>query len=180
MTDLKQLFGAYSLCARFAPGLLFVVALIFLHGDEALLFQDNNVIFVALIVILSGALGFISALLIKPIEQLVWSYFGNPIILHLKSKHKELYLDLSQKRTEGEIIVCIKKITRGDDKLFWKNIAYGFCRNSILLSLFSLLFSYSSKYFIINLWVVVLFIAITIFSAYYYAHQAIESYKEKR
>lgn len=178
MIDLKQLFDAYNLCARFAPGFLFVVALIFLNGEKTLLFQDNSPILITLIIILSGVSGFISASFIKFIEQSIWKHFGNPVICHLKRNDKKLYLHLRKEHGEKEIVGYMKKITRGDDKLLWKNIAYGFFRNSIPLSLLCLLFSYASKYFYFNVCVVILVVTMTCFCSYCYAHQIIESYKE--
>ncbi|HEB9279512.1 hypothetical protein [Campylobacter jejuni] len=76
------------------------------------------------------------------------------------------------------IMTCILKITRDDTKLFWKNVSYGFFRNSILLSLSSLCFSYKTDYFLWILAICIFIIFATFIMSKYYAHQAIESYKE--
>ncbi|BEG58044.1 hypothetical protein NHP21005_17320 [Helicobacter sp. NHP21005] len=90
-----------------------------------------------------------------------------------------MYARLCEEYTEKDIVVHIKGVTRGDERLLWKNIAYGFFRNSILLSLVSLWFSWASGYFYINLIVVVVLMGVTYSCFHYYAQQAIESYKEK-
>lgn len=67
-----------------------------------------------------------------------------------------------------------------DAKLFWKNIAYGFFRNSILLSLATLSLSCSSEYFYLNISIILITIAMTKICSENYAQQALESYKERR
>ncbi len=145
MIELKQLFGAYNVCARFTPGFLFVFALFFLKGEQNTFFQQNSVFFTMLIVMLSSISGFISASLIKIFEQLLWSKCENPTIKYFKKEAPELYEKICQKYGEKEAIPHIRVKTRDDAKLFWKNIAYGFFRNSILLSLVTLPLSYSNE-----------------------------------
>lgn len=179
MTDLKQLFGSYNICARFAPGFLFVLTLYFLLGYDIAYLESNSIIFIALIIILSAISGFISASISKIFEQSFWKLIGNPTILYLKRYQTEIYNELSEKyKDDNKIITNILKTTRGDSKLFWKNVVYGFFRNSILLSIACLFFSYQTQYFCWNLIVSLLVVFITCASTYYYAHQAIESYRE--
>lgn len=179
MTDLKQLFGSYNICARFAPGFLFIVALYFLLDDDIRRLESNGIIFIILIVILSAVSGFISASIIKLLERYFWRKFGNPTICYLKSQHKNLYEELLLKhKDDKQIMIYILVVTRGDSKLFWKNIAYGFFRNSILLSLICLFFSWNTQYFYWNLGICLGIVYMTFLTTYYYAHQAIQSYQE--
>lgn len=178
MTDLKQLFGSYNLCARFAPGFLFILAVYFLLGYDIEKLESNSLIFITLIIILSIISGFASASLIKFIEWFVWKNF-NPTIYYLKSHHKELYKNLLLKyKDDKQIIINILTTTREDSKLLWKNIAYGFFRNSILLSFICLFFSCQTQYLYWNLGICLFIVFMTFVSTCYYAHQAIESYKE--
>lgn len=179
MNDFRQLFGSYNLCARFAPGFLFVIAIYFLLGYDISLLENNSIIFMSLIIILSGIFGFTSASLIKFVEQFIWEKFENPVINYLSKKHFVLYNKLSNKHKD-KLLNHILAITRNDTKLFWKNVSYGFFRNSILLSLLSCFFSYSSKYFCYNICIVVFAMIMTCICSRYYAHQAIESYLEKQ
>lgn len=179
MIDLKQIFDAYNICARFTPGFLFVFALFFLEGEQDIFFQQKSVFFIVLIIMLSSISGFLSASLIKMLEQLIWNNCGNPTIKYFKKKAPELYEQISKKHGEEGVISHIKAETRGDTKLLWKNIAYGFFRNSILLTLSTLPFSYTGKYFYINIQIVFVVIAMTTICSRYYAQQALESYKEK-
>lgn len=180
MYDLKQLFGAYKLCARFAPGFLFILAIYFLLGYDIEKLESNSVIYIVLAIILSGIFGFTSASLIKILEQLIWNKFANPVICLLKCLELELYKELFKKHKSNKAIVTyILKLTREDSKLFWKNIAYGFFRNSILLSFIVLFVSWNTQYICWNVAICLFVILMTLVSTYYYALQAIESYKEK-
>ena len=162
MTYLQQLFGPYNLCARFAPGFLFLIGVYLLEGYSLEKLQNNSIIYIVILVILSATFGFISSSIIKIIERRLWGYFGNPIILYLKSKEEILYKDLLNRyKEDNTVVACVLKKTREDSKLFWKNVSYGFFRNSILLSLCCLYFSYSTIYFCRNV-VVCLFVIIMI------------------
>ncbi len=99
MIELKQLFGAYNVCARFTPGFL--------------------------------------------------------------KKKPQNYMKKYEEHGEKEAISHIRAKTRDDTKLFWKNIAYGFFRNSILLSLATLSLSCSSEYFFMNISIILITIAMT-------------------
>lgn len=180
MTDIKQLFGSYNICARSAPGFLFVVALYFLLGYDIRYLESNSVVFIILIITLSNVAGFTSSTLIKVVEQqCIWRIFGNPTILYLKCCQEELYKELLEKyKDDNKIMTDIRKTTREDSKLFWKNVNYGFFRNSVLLSIACLFFSYQTQYFCWNLGICLFVVFMTCVSSYYYAHQAIESYKE--
>lgn len=179
MTNLKQLLDSYNICARFAPGFLFIIAVYFLLGYDIETLQDNSIVFIVLLFILSGVCGFSSATLIKIIEKLLWK-IKNPIILYLNLFEKDIYKDLLKKHSnDNNIITCLLENTRGDNKLFWKNISYGFFRNSILLSLVCLYFSHSTEYFYKNICVCVAIILMTFICSFYYAEQAIKSYQEK-
>lgn len=92
MTDLKQLFGSYNLCARFTPGFLFILAVYFLLGYGIEKLETNSIIFITLIIILSIISGFTSASLIKFVERLIWKKC-NPIIYYLKS-HPKNYMEI--------------------------------------------------------------------------------------
>lgn len=180
MNDLKQLFDPYNICARFAPGFLFIVSIYFLLGYDITNLKDNSIFFIALLVILSGVCGFVSAAFIKIAERKLWKLTGNPTIRHLKKKEKSLYQELLEKhKNNKDIMTDILQTTRDDNKLFWKNIAYGFFRNSILLSLACFSFSHT-KYFITNLIVSVAAIIMTFVCAKDYARQAIKSYQEAK
>lgn len=183
MNDLKQLLDSYNICARFAPGFLFITSIYFLVDWDINNLKNNSILFIVLLIILSGVCGFVSASMIKFIERFIWNKFNNPIIRYLKNKEKELYNELLNecKKEEKNIITKIKKYTRKDSKTFWKNISYGFFRNSILLSFICLYFSYfykSHKYFYINIAICLFILLMTFISARYYAHQIVESYKE--
>lgn len=189
MNDLKQLLDSYNICARFAPGFLFIISICFLLGYDIKNFKSNSIFSIALLIILSGVCGFVSASIIKFAERFIWDKFNNPIIRYLKKKEKELYRKLldkykdtkEEKEINNFIVAEILKCTREDNKTFWKNISYGFFRNSILLSFICLFFSYSSKYyqyFYINIAICLFILLMTFISAGYYAHQIIESYKE--
>ncbi len=91
MIELKQLFGAYNVCARFTPGFLFVCALFFLKGEQNTLFQQNSVFFTMLIVMLSSIFGFISASSSKMLERFIWSKCENPTIKYFKKEAPKLY-----------------------------------------------------------------------------------------
>lgn len=180
MTDLKQLLDSYNLCARFAPGFLFITAVYFLLGYNIETLQNNSILFIVLLFILSGVCGFISSSLIKFIEQKLWKLWINPTILYLKRNKKDIYKDLFKKHNNDDnIIIYLLEITRGDKKLFWKNVSYGFFRNSILLSLVCLYFSHSTSYFKLNLCVCVVIVVMTFVCSVYYAEQVIKSYQEK-
>ncbi|ENQ6619288.1 hypothetical protein ACEQHX_000417 [Campylobacter lari] len=115
----------------------------------------------------------------KIIEQKIWKYRGNPTINYLKNNEKDLYEKMREKiKNDKDIMTCILKITRDDTKLFWKSVSYGFFRNSILLSLLLLYFSYKTDYFLWILAICVFIIFATFIMSRYYAQQAIESYKE--
>ena len=151
MNDLKQLFGSYNICARFAPGFLFIISIYFLLGYDIDKLGQNSIIFMVLFIILSGVCGFISATLIKIIERILWKLIGNPTIIYLKIVEKFFYQELLEKyKNDEDIMIDILRTTRDDNKLFWKNIAYGFFRNSILLSLACFYFSYHTQYFATN------------------------------
>ena len=178
MTDLKQLLDSYNLCARFAPGFLFIVAVYFLLGYDIETLQDNSVAFLVLLVILSGVCGFISSSLIKFMELLLWKV-KHPTICYLKLFEKKLYEYLfNEHKSDSKIITYLLKTTRDDKKLFWKNISYGFFKNSILLSLACLYFSYPTEYFYKNIFVCIVIIFMTFICSFYYAEQAIKSYQE--
>ena len=179
MTYLQQLFGPYNLCARFAPGFLFLIGVYLLEGYSLEKLQNNSIIYIVILVILSATFGFISSSIIKIIERRLWGYFGNPIILYLKRKEEILYKDLLNRyKEDNTVVACVLKKTREDSKLFWKNVSYGFFRNSILLSLCCLYFSYSTIYFCRNVVVCLFVIIMTCVCTFYYAQQAIESYRE--
>lgn len=179
MNDLKQLLDSYNICARFAPGFLFVSTMYFLLGYDIKTLQNNRILFVILLFILSGVCGFSSASLIKIIEKLLWK-IKNPTILYLSIFEKDIYRDLLKKHNNGNnIITYLLEITRDDNKLFWKNVAYGFFRNSILLSLVCLYFSHSTLYFNLNLWICISIVVMTFVCSVYYAEQVIKSYQEK-
>lgn len=179
MIDLKHLFDAYNVCARFTPGFLFVFALFFLEGKQNIFFQQNSVFFIMLIIMLSSIFGFLSASLIKMLEQFIWNNCENPTIKYFKKEAPELYEQIYHEYGDKKAISHIKATIRGDTKLLWKNIAYGFFRNSILLALAILPFSYTGKYFYINIQIVFVVIIMTVICSRYYAQQALESYKEK-
>lgn len=149
MNDLKQLLDSYNICARFAPGFLFIISICFLLGYDIKNFKSNSIFSIALLIILSGVCGFVSASIIESFQRFVWGKFNNPIIRYLKKKEKELYRKLldkykdtkEEKEINNSIVTEILKCTRGDNKTFWKNISYGFFRNSILLSFICLFFS---------------------------------------
>ncbi|MBO6091485.1 MAG: hypothetical protein J6P00_04635 [Acetobacter sp.] len=179
MTYLQQLFGPYNLCARIAPGFLFLISVYLLKGYSLAKLQNNSIIYIAILIILSATFGFISSSIIKIVERCLWGYFGNPIILYLKRKEKTLYKELLNVCKEDNIVVaCILKKTREDSKLFWKNVSYGFFRNSILLSFCCLYFSWSTSYRRENVTIFLFVIGMTFVSSFYYAQQAIESYRE--
>ncbi|KHL80864.1 hypothetical protein [Helicobacter pylori] len=180
MIELKQLFGAYNVCARFTPGFLFVCALFFLKGEQNTLFQQNSVFFTMLVVMLSSIFGFISASSSKMLERFIWSKCENPTIKYFKKEAPKLYEKICQEHGEKEAISHIRAKTRDDAKLFWKNIAYGFFRNSILLSLATLSLSCSSEYFYLNISIILITIAMTKIYSENYTQQALESYKERR
>ncbi|MBM0604168.1 hypothetical protein [Helicobacter pylori] len=98
----------------------------------------------------------------------------------LKKEAPKLYEKICQEHGEKEAISHIRAKTRDDAKLFWKNIAYGFFRNSILLSLATLSLSCSSEYFYLNISIILITIAMTKIYSENYAQQALESYKERR
>lgn len=181
MNDLRQLFGPYNLCARFAPGFLFVLAIYFLLGYDIKNLESNSVILIVLLCIMSSICGFASAAIMKIIEQKLWNIYGNPIILYLKKKNKrDIYEDLlSKHNNDNNIITHILKVTRNDNRLFWKNVSYGFFRNSILLSLVCLFFSYSTKYCCYNMLICITILVMTFICVFYYAEQAIKSCQEK-
>ena len=175
MTDLQRLFGSYAICIRIAQGFLFVLALYFLLRYDIAYLESNSVIFITL----STVVGFISSILIKIVGQCIWRIFGNPTILYLKCYQIEIYKKLlDEHKNDEDIRIHILATIRGDSKLFWKNIAYAFFRNSILLSIVCLFFSCQTKYFYWNLGICLFVVFMTCVSSYYYAHQAIESYKE--
>lgn len=179
MNDLKQLFGSYNLCARFAPGFLFIIAMYFLLGYDTETLQNNSIVFMILFFILSGVCGFSSASIIKIIEKLLWK-IKNPTILYLSIFKKDIYKDLLKKHSnDNNIIIYLLEITRCDNKLLWKNVSYGFFRNSILLSLVCLYFSYYTLYFSLSLYVCVAIVVMTFVCSFYYAEQVIKSYQEK-
>ncbi|MBF7066833.1 hypothetical protein IY885_00940 [Campylobacter volucris] len=124
-------------------------------------------------------MGFLSSAIIKEAEQKIWRYRGNPTINYLKNNEKDLYKRMYEKiKNDKDIMTCILKSTRDDTKLFWKNVSYGFFRNSILLSLLPLYFSYKTDYFLWILAICILIVFVTFIMSRYYAQQAIESYKE--
>lgn len=90
MIELKQLFGAYNVCARFTPGFLFVCALFFLKGEQNTLFQQNSVFFTMLVVMLSSIFGFISASSSKMLERFIWSKCENPTIKYFKKRSPKI------------------------------------------------------------------------------------------
>ncbi|RAX51355.1 hypothetical protein CCY99_09250 [Helicobacter sp. 16-1353] len=179
MTSLK-LFGSYNICARFAPGFLFLLCAYLLKGCDIANLDTNSILYISIVVILSAVLGFISSSIIKILERCIWKCCGNPMISHLKKYNNELYENLLEEyKTDENIKIQILKNTRDDSKLFWKNVSYGFFRNSILLSVMCLYFSYFTNYFCHNLIVCLFVIFMTYISSDYYAEQAIESYREK-
>lgn len=181
MNNLRQLFGSYNICARFAPGFLFVLAIYFLLGYNTENLQGNSIIFIVLLFIISGAFGFISAALAKLIEQKLWKLYGNPTILYLRKNKNKLYTKLLKKqKNDDSIMTYILKITRDDNNLLWKNISYGFFRNSILLSLVCLFFSCSTKYCCYNILICITILVMTFICVFYYAEQAIKSCQEKK
>ena len=122
MTDLK-LFGTYNLCARFAPGFLFIVSIYILKGYDLTKLETNSFVYIVAIAILSFACGSTSASIIKIAERSFWGKFGNPIIIYLKCYKKDLYDSLFEKFKNDDVIKTeILKITRNDEKLLWKNI----------------------------------------------------------
>lgn len=120
MTDLK-LFGTYNLCARFAPGFLFIVLVYTLKGYDLSRLETNSFVYIVTIVILSFICGSISAGIIKIAERLLWRKFGNPTIIYLKCYKKDLYNGLFKKfGNDDAIITEILRVTRNDEKLLWK------------------------------------------------------------
>ena len=179
MTDIKQLLDSYNLCARFAPGFLFITAVYFLLEYDVEILQSNSIVFIILLFILSGVCGFSSAAIIKIIEKLLWK-IKNPTILYLSLFEKDIYKTLFKKHSnDNNIITYLLEITRGDNKLFWKNVSYGFFRNSILLSLVCLYFSHSTSYFNLNLCVCAAIVVMIFICSFYYTEQMIKSYQEK-
>ncbi len=110
----------------------------------------------------------------------IWSKCENPTIKYFKEEAPKLYEKICQEHGEKEAISHIRAKTRDDTKLFWKNIAYGFFRNSILLSLATLSLSCSSEYFFMNISIILITIAMTKICSENYAQQTLESYKERR
>lgn len=180
MNDLRQLFGSYNICARFAPGFLFVLAIYFLLGYDIKNLESNSVILIVLLCIMSSVCGFASAAIMKIIEQKLWNIYSNPIILYLKKKNKrDIYEDLlSRHNNDNNIIIHILKVTRNDNRLFWKNVSYGFFRNSILLSLVCLYFSYPTEYCYYNIGVCVATLIMTFICSFYYAREAVKGLRE--
>lgn len=88
MNDLKRLIDSYSICARFAPGFLFINSTYFLLDWDINNLKDNSILFIVLLIILSGVCGFISASMIKFIERFIWNKFNNPIIRYFKEKRR--------------------------------------------------------------------------------------------
>lgn len=179
MNDFKNFLGTYNICARFTPGFLCLLSIYILLGFDIKKLETNSIFYICTFVILSSILGFLSSSIIKIIEQKIWKSCGNPTINYLKNNEKDLYERMREKiKNDKDIMTCILKITRNDTKLFWKNVSYGFFRNSILLSLFSLYFTYKTDYFLWNIVICVFIICATFQMSKYYTHQAIESYKE--
>lgn len=178
MSDLK-IFGIYNLFAKLAPGFLFLISIYFLLEYDMSKLQTNSVVYIVLLIILSFVCSSISASLIKFVETFLWSRIQNPTIRYLKVNSNELYQNLlKQSKNDDDILNHILKATRKDEKLLWKNITYGFFRNSFLLSLICLIFSYKKEYFCINITVCFCVLIMTFISSYLYAKQAILSYKE--
>lgn len=100
MNDLKQLFGSYNICTRFAPGFLFITSICLLLGYDIKNLQDNSIFAMVLLTILSGVCGFVSASIIESAQRFVWWQFNNPIIRYLKKKEKKLYIKLLNKYKE--------------------------------------------------------------------------------
>lgn len=175
-----QIFGAYNICARFTPGFLFVLCIYFLCGFDIKSLESNSVIYIAIFVILSAVCGFISSILAKIIEQIIWGCSKNPLIYYLRIFENDLYEKLSTKHKKDDkaIVTDILHNTRKDNKLFWKNITYGFFRNSTLLSCVLIYFSYSTIYLCRNMAACIILIIMTLAATYYYDNQAVESYKE--
>ena len=113
MYDLKELFGSYNICARFAPGFLFITSIYFLVDWDINNLKDNSILFIVLLIILSGVCGFVSASMIKFIERFIWNKFNNPIIRYLKNKEKELYNELLNECKEEKNIITKIKNTLG-------------------------------------------------------------------
>ncbi|HFP7505937.1 TPA: hypothetical protein ACHD73_001947 [Campylobacter jejuni] len=179
MNDFKNFLGTYNICARFTPGFLCLLSIYILLGFDIEKLKTNSIFYIGIFIILSSILGFLSSSIIKIIEQKIWKHYGNPTINYLKNNEKDLYEKMYEKiKNDKCIMTCILKITRDDTKLFWKNVSYGFFRNSILLSLSSLCFSYKTDYFLWILAICIFIIFATFIMSKYYAHQAIESYKE--
>ncbi|MCV3398257.1 hypothetical protein L8V83_03050 [Campylobacter lari] len=179
MNDFKNFLGTYNICARFTPGFLCLLSIYILLGFDIEKLETNSIAYISIFVILSSILGFLSSSIVKIIEQKIWKYCGNPTINYLKNNEKDLYERISEKiKNDKDIMTCILKITRDDTKLFWKSVSYGFFRNSILLSLLLLYFSYKTDYFLWVLAICVFIIFATFIMSRYYAQQAIESYKE--
>ncbi|XAK36257.1 hypothetical protein AAH951_01115 [Campylobacter coli] len=179
MNDFKNFLGTYNICARFTPGFLCLLSIYILLGFDIEKLETNSIVYIGIFVILSSILGFLSSSIIKTIEQKIWKSCGNPTINYLKNNEEDLYKKMYDKlQSDKNIIICILKTTRNDTKLFWKNVSYGFFRNSILLSLFSLYFTYKTDYFLWNIVICAFIMYATFQMSNYYAHQAIESYKE--
>ncbi|MBF7044150.1 hypothetical protein [Campylobacter volucris] len=179
MNDFKNFLGVYNICARFTPGFLCLLSIYILLGFDIEKLETNSIFYIGIFVILSSLLGFLSSAIIKEAEQKIWRYRGNPTINYLKNNEKDLYKRMYEKiKNDKDIMTCILKSTRDDTKLFWKNVSYGFFRNSILLSLLPLYFSYKTDYFLWILAICILIVFVTFIMSRYYAQQAIESYKE--
>lgn len=182
MSSIQKLLGPYNICARFAPGYLFLLSIGWICGEVDFIdFESNSILYAGTIIMLSGIVGFMSSSVIKIIESILWRVFGNPTIIYLRFSNNELYKNMVDKyKNDKKILIEILKETRGDDRLFWKNISYGFFRNSIVLVLV-LSYLLCQKGFIFYSVAASLFIIFMAFiSSIYYAKQAIDSYIELR
>lgn len=178
--DLMKLFDRYNIFARIAPAFLFSYFTLLIFGVNLLFLSNvNSFIFVSLVLFALYPLSMFASIASKKVETFVWNKYGNPIIVCLKKRDLQLYNNLlSEHNNNDGIVKFLLGTTRPDEKVFWKNVTYGFFRNALPLSIVFTVISFFTPYFYYAcIWLVANVLAI-IGSTRYFANQVIDSYLE--
>lgn len=175
-----KLFDRYNIFARIAPAFLFGYCTYLVFGINLVFLNNaNSFILVPLVVFVLYPISMFSTFTSKKIEDFFWKKYGNPIIVRLKKRDSQLYNNLlSEHNNNDGIVKFLLGTTRPDEKVFWKNVTYGFFRNALPLSIVFTVISFFTPYFhYACIWLVVNVLAI-IGSTQYFVNQVIDSYLE--
>lgn len=177
--DLIKLLDRYNIFARIAPAFLFGYCTYLVFGINLVFLNNaNSFILVPLAVFVLYPISMFSTFTSKKIEDFFWKKYGNPLVRHLKKSNPTLYQELSLEKNDDEIVKLLLKTTRPDEKVFWKNVSYGFFRNALPLSFVFAIISFFTPYFYYAcIWLAINFFSILLATSYF-ANQVIDSYLE--